>query len=234
MFIVAVIGSKSSGKTTIVETLVKQLTKEGYNVATVKHIPEKDFSIDTEGKDTWRHAKAGAKKVISIAPNEVAIIHKVKTEKLTLEDIVQHCQEADVIILEGFKKLVGTQPNVFKIITVKNLEEAIEASKIFKPIIAFSGTAAQSLPKDKLNYPVVDALNEAERLVSLVKEKMARTGRKPSEGFELYINGKKVPLKPFVQRIMKSSILAMASNLKGVEVSSDDYVFVKIKKWEFS
>ena len=97
-----------------------------------------------------------------------------------------------------------------------------------------SGTAAQSLPKDKLNYPVVDALNEAERLVSLVKEKMARTGRKPSEGFELYINGKKVPLKPFVQRIMKSSILAMASNLKGVEVSSDDYVFVKIKKWEFS
>jgi len=234
MFIVAVIGSKSSGKTTIVETLVKQLTKEGYNVATVKHIPEKDFSIDTEGKDTWRHAKAGAKKVISIAPNEVAIIHKVKTEKLTLEDIVQHCQEADVIILEGFKKLVGTQPNVFKIITVKNLEEAIEASKIFKPIIAFSGTAAQSLPKDKLNYPVVDALNEAERLVSLVKEKMAITGRKPSEGFELYINGKKVPLKPFVQRIMKSSILAMASNLKGVEVSSDDYVFVKIKKWEFS
>jgi len=234
MFIVAVIGSKSSGKTTIVETLVKQLTKEGYNVATVKHIPEKDFSIDTEGKDTWRHAKAGAKKVISIAPNEVAIIHKVKTEKLTLEDIVQHCQEADMVILEGFKKLVGTQPNVFKIITVKNLEEAIEASKIFKPIIAFSGTAAQSLPKDKLNYPVVDALNEAERLVSLVKEKMAITGRKPSEGFELYINGKKVPLKPFVQRIMKSSILAMASNLKGVEVSSDDYVFVKIKKWEFS
>ena len=234
MFIVAVIGSKSSGKTTIVETLVKQLTKEGYNVATVKHIPEKDFSIDTEGKDTWRHAKAGAKKVISIAPNEVAIIHKVKTEKLTLEDIIQHCQEADVVILEGFRKLVGTQPNVFKIITVKNLEEAIEASKTFKPIIAFSGTAAQSLPKDKLNYPVVDALNEAERLVSLVKEKMARTGRKPSEGFELYINGKKVPLKPFVQRIMKSSILAMASNLKGVEVSSDDYVFVKIKKWEFS
>jgi len=229
MFILAVIGSKNSGKTTVIEILVKQLTKEGYKIATVKHIPKEDFSIDTEGKDTWRHAKAGAKNVISIAPNEMTVIHKVKTENLALEDIIQYCHEVDMIILEGFRKLVGTKPNVFKIITAKNIEEAIEASKNFKSIIAFSGASVQRLPKDKLNYPVIDALNQPEKLVSLVKEKMMKKAERLGEGFELYVNGKKISLRPFVQRMMKDSILAMASNLKGVKISPNDHVLVKIK-----
>ena len=229
MFVLAVIGSKSSGKTTVIETLVRQLTKEGYCVTTVKHIPEEKFSIDTRGKDTWRHAEAGARRVISIAPNEIAVIHKIKTENLTFEDIIQYCPETDIIIFEGFRKLLGTKPNVFKIVTVKNFEEAKKASETFKPIIAFSGAAAPKLLAKRLKHPVIDALNEPEKLVNLVKEKMIKV-KKPSEGFELYVNGKRVPLNPFVQRIMKDSILAMASNLKGVKVSPDYHVFVKIKK----
>ena len=75
MLTIAVIGSKGSGKTTVTEVLIRELTKKGYKVATVKHIPEQNFTIDTEGKDTWRHARAGASKVISVAPKEIAVIH---------------------------------------------------------------------------------------------------------------------------------------------------------------
>ena len=51
MLIVAVFGSKKSGKTIAVETLVNGLTKKD-KVATVKHIPETDFTIDAKGKGT--------------------------------------------------------------------------------------------------------------------------------------------------------------------------------------
>ena len=50
--IVAVVGSSESGKTTAVEALIKGLTKNGYTVASAKRIPEPEFTIDTEGKDT--------------------------------------------------------------------------------------------------------------------------------------------------------------------------------------
>ena len=75
--VIAVIGTRNSGKTTVVEVIIKGLTKKGYSVASAKHIPEKEFTIDTQGKDTWRHAKAGASTVLSISPNELTIIKKV-------------------------------------------------------------------------------------------------------------------------------------------------------------
>ncbi|RLI19777.1 molybdopterin-guanine dinucleotide biosynthesis protein B [Candidatus Bathyarchaeota archaeon] len=231
MLTIAVIGSKSSGKTSVIEVLVRGLTKKGYRVATVKHIPEENFTIDTEGKDTWRHAKAGATKVISVAPNEMTIIQKTETSKLSLEEILQNCEEADIVILEGFRSLVGANSKIFKIVTVKSLEEALEASKNFKSIIAFSGAAAKNLPKENFDVPIVDALNEPDKLVELVEEKIGETYKMSSEGFALYVGDKQIPLNLFVQRMMKSSIIAMASNLKGVEVSPEDRVIVKIKKW---
>ena len=111
MPIIAVVGSKGSGKTSTVEVLVRELTKKGYKVATVKHIPEENFTIDTEGKDTWRHAKAGAKMIISVAPREIAVIHKVEIGKLSLENILQFCEgNIDIVVLEGFRNLVGADP----------------------------------------------------------------------------------------------------------------------------
>ena len=56
--VIAVVGSKASGKTTTIEILTKELSRKGYKIAAVKHIPEKNFTIDKKGKDTWRFAKA--------------------------------------------------------------------------------------------------------------------------------------------------------------------------------
>ena len=51
--VIAVVGSKRSGKTTTVETMVEELSSRGYRIATVKHISEQNFTMDTKGKDTW-------------------------------------------------------------------------------------------------------------------------------------------------------------------------------------
>lgn len=172
MLIVAVVGSKKSGKTTAVETLVSGLTKRGYKVATVKHIPETDFTIDTEGKDTWRHAKAGAHTVMSVAPNELTVIRKVDTTKYSLEQIVTKCEDdVEIMILEGFKKLIEQNPTVPKIMAVKTTDEVLEASEHYKPILTFVGPIPTEAAK--LEIPYVDVLKEPEKLVDLVDEKIA-------------------------------------------------------------
>jgi molybdopterin-guanine dinucleotide biosynthesis protein B len=166
--VIAVVGSKSSGKTTVIETLTEELTKRGYKVAAVKHIPEKDFTIDAKGKDTWRFAKAGAKTVVGIAPKELFTIEKAETSSLSLKDITKRCLGNDIVIIEGFRKLLGGNMKVPKIVTVKSAEEVLEASKTFKPIIAFTGPYA--VKEMALNAPYVDVLREKEKIANIVEE----------------------------------------------------------------
>jgi len=169
--VIAVVGSKSSGKTTTIEVLTKELTKRGYNVAAVKHIPESNFTIDREGKDTWRFAQSGAKTIVSVASSEISTIEKVDATSLSLEEILQRCKNANLVLLEGFRKLVRKNHDVPKIVTVKSSEEALKASENFEPILAFTGPH----PTETLNLkaPYIDVLRNSEKIVDMV-EKVAR------------------------------------------------------------
>jgi molybdopterin-guanine dinucleotide biosynthesis protein B len=232
MSIVAVVGSKQSGKTTAIETLVKGLTKRGYKIATVKHIPEPDFTIDTEGKDTWRHARAGASTVISVAPNELATIKKVDTTKYSLSEIIRNVEDdVDITILEGFRKLIEQNPAVLKIVAAKTTNEILEVSKRCKPILSFVGP----IPTEeaaKLSIPYIDVLKEPERLVDLVDKKLAASvekRRKRREDIRIQIDGRLLPLNPFVQKIMRNTILAMVSTLRDTKIKGNENLLVTIR-----
>jgi len=231
MPIIAVVGSKKSGKTTAIETLVQGLTKRGYKVATVKHVPEPDFTIDTKGKDTWRHAKAGATTIISVAPNEIATIRKTDTTKHSLEQIIKDCQDdAEIIILEGFRKLIEKNPTVPKIVAVKTTEEVLDASKQFKPVLTFVGPISSEAAK--LKIPYVDTLKKQERLVDLVDEKVAalvERKRKHKEELKIQIDEHALPLNPFVRKFIRNTILGMVSTLKGATIKGEENVSVIIK-----
>jgi len=166
--IVAVIGGKRSGKTTTIEALTRELTKRGYNVATVKHVSEVDFTIDTKGKDTWRFASAGARKIVAVASNEIATIEKTNAQNITLAQIIKRCRDADIVLLEGFRKLVIKNHKIPKIVAVKTLDEANEFTKNFKNILAFTG--AYSTEKIMPKTPHVDALKNPEKLADLVEK----------------------------------------------------------------
>lgn len=165
--IIAVIGSKSSGKTTTIEVLTKELTKRGYKIAAVKHIPEPNFSIDKEGKDTWRFAQSGAKTIMSVASNEVATIEKVNTGTFSLKEILWKCESCDIIFLEGFRKLVGKDKRIQKIVVVKSTEEAVEAIKSFEPILAFTGFCPTEDIIEKI--PCVDLIKNSEKIVDMIE-----------------------------------------------------------------
>lgn len=168
--IIAVIGSKESGKTTTIEALVKGLTKQNYRIGTVKHVPEPNFTIDTKGTDTWRHVQAGARKTAIVAPKELAIIKKVDTADFELREILEsYGNHVDIIILEGFRNLVRNEASVAKIAAVKTSKEAIETLKNFKSVIAFAATSmlANRVARE-LKIPAVDVLKEPEKLVEIV------------------------------------------------------------------
>ncbi len=231
MPIVAVVGSRKSGKTTAVEALVKGLTEKGYKVATVKHIPEPDFTIDTKGKDTWRHMKAGALITSSVAANELVFIKKVDTTNYGLTEIVNYFEdEADIIILEGFRNLVAQNPLVPKVVAVKTMAEVRETSAIFKPIVAFVGVISTK-PKEP-SIPYIDTLQSPEKLVEIVENKiepMIMKEKKLKAAIRIAIEGKHVPLNLFVQKIMRNVVLSMVSTLKDVSLKGDENIFIKIK-----
>jgi molybdopterin-guanine dinucleotide biosynthesis protein B len=231
MSIVAVVGSKKSGKTTAIENLVQGLTKRGYRIATVKHIPEADFTIDTEGKDTWRHARAGASTVVSVAPNELATIKKVDTTKYGLSEIIRNVEDdVDIIILEGFRKLIEQNSAVPKIVAAKTTNEVLEASKRCKPILSFVGPIPTEVAKLSISY--IDVLKEPERLVDLVDKKLValvEKRRKRREDIRIQIDGRLLPLNPFVQKIMRNTILAIVSTLRDTKIKGDENLFVTIR-----
>jgi len=165
---IAVVGSKSSGKTTTIEVLTKGLTNLGYKVAAVKHIPEHHFTIDTEGKDTWRFAQSGAKTIVSVASKEIATIEKVDEKNLRLEDILKKCGGNDIIFFEGFRNLLGKKRNIPKIVVVKSEEEAREATEYFEPILVFAGVSP--IEKLDLEIPYVNVLKNPEKIVAVVED----------------------------------------------------------------
>lgn len=164
----AVVGSKSSGKTTTVEILTRELTKRGYRIAAIKHIPEPNFTIDTVGKDTWRFAQAGAKTIVSVASSEIATIEKADEDNFSLKKVLRKCRDSDIVFLEGFRKFVSNKRTIQKIVVVRSKEEALEALKQFNPILAFTGPYST----ENLNFkvPYVDILKNPERIADIVEK----------------------------------------------------------------
>ena len=168
MQVIAVVGTKKSGKTTTIENLTKELTKRGYNVAAIKHISKPDFTIDTPGKDTWRYAQAGAKTVISAATNETAIIKKTTKNTPSIETLLRKCTGNDIVFIEGLKKIVGQNKKIPKIAVVKSKTKAENTLKTYKPIVAFSGTynTTASYPKT----PYANALTNPQKITDIIEK----------------------------------------------------------------
>jgi len=100
--VIGICGYHNSGKTTLIEKLIKWLKNDGYKIATIKNIPKK-FSIDTEGKDTWKHRHAGASVVVASSPDETAFIFKRGMELKEIADILNKIVHPNLILVEGRK-----------------------------------------------------------------------------------------------------------------------------------
>ncbi len=108
--IFGIVGWKNSGKTTLVEALVRELTARGYRISTVKHAHHA-FDIDVPGKDSYRHREAGAGEVLVASGRRWALMHELRgTDEPRLEELLARLSPCDLVLVEGFKR--DTHPKI--------------------------------------------------------------------------------------------------------------------------
>ena len=101
--ILSFVGRSNSGKTTLIERVIPELVRAGYKVATVKHTGH-GFNLDTEGKDSWRHKRAGASSVMVLSKGSMAMFADV-SDQISVEEMRDRFLDHsyDLIIAEGWK-----------------------------------------------------------------------------------------------------------------------------------
>ena len=155
MYIFAVSGLSKTGKTTVVEAMVRSYSTKGFSTATIKNSACKDLAVENPGTDTSRHRKAGAAATILRSPDITAIVQK---KQLSLEELLIGI-DYDIVILEGFGSL-----DIPKIVTAASF---IDADTKYTPnTFAFSGKLAASAASYR-SLPVINCFADAERLAEL-------------------------------------------------------------------
>lgn len=173
MKVLSVIGSSKSGKTSTVEYLIAKLTEKGFKIGSAKHVHHSNFTIDIEGKDTWRHTKAGATRVVCVAENEVTVFRKEHGPDYTLERLVDLFKDGgfDLIILEGFHWMLAKREDVVKIVSAKDAEDVENRLKgTSPPIIAIVGRVSNEEKGPIHGIPVINMQKNGEHLVKIVTE----------------------------------------------------------------
>ena len=268
--IIDVIGYKDSGKTSIVEKIVRRTTDQGYRVCVIKHVHDPSFSFDTPGKDSWRVAQAGAKTVILVSGTRRVIMENAEFKREDLDRLLAFGENLDLIIVEGFKSTKPTNLDMHYILAVRNEDDITALSKGRSNIIlvnnpvALKSESTQGFPSgnliledeaamsfiDKTIVPLIIAGKIWKTLpdldcadcgyrtcrdmaIALVAKK-GREARCPIEltpqRLKVQVGESRIAMKHFVQDIIRSSILAMVSTLRGANVSGKENVTIVIEK----
>ena len=228
---VAVIGYKNTGKTQIVEALVRELTARGYRLGTIKHTME-DAPLDTPGKDTWRHMKAGAVSTAILSENSTAFFYQ---ESFKVSDALKHLGEIDFLIFEGFKTLktvsriiVIDKPSDVDLINGLELALVPKRLKIETtkdiPLIPIEQIEKLSDLVEKKAFPVLQGYNCGkcgfESCFALAKAiindetTVSKCFYSIDKEVNLRVNGEKIPLNKYVQEVFKAVLIGLTGTLK--------------------
>jgi molybdopterin-guanine dinucleotide biosynthesis adapter protein len=209
--IISIVGKSSTGKTTFLEKLIREITGRGYKVATIKH-SHHSISFDQPNKDSWRHAKAGATATMVSSTTEIQIIKPVPRE-LTIDELARNLgEDFDIILTEGFSR--GNAPKVE--IHRKDAGPLLEnAQKLFAVV------TDEPLETEAKQF----ATEDVKGVVDLLEDKFLRSNR---ERASLYVNGENISLAPLPRQIIDKFLADLVGSSKGVkEVNSLEFRYHK-------
>jgi len=216
--IVSIVGKSGSGKTTLLEKVIKELTRRGYTVGILKHDAH-GFEIDHEGKDSWRHKKAGAATVALSSPEKFAVIKDVRTEWAPERIIGSYLADSDIVITEGYK--TSWFP---KIEVVRKAHSAKPVCAGSKELIAFVTDA-----KLKTKLPVLE-LNDYKGVANFIVREIIKKKGSEERSVSLVVDGAVVPLKPFIDELIREGVTGMIRSLKGCADAGEIILRINPKK----
>lgn len=205
--VVCIVGSKKSGKTSLISRLVETLVDRGYRVGVVKN-SHQDIDLDTPGTDTWKFREAGAERVMLTSHTRGAVTHFSLEETTGLQHIADLCMsDLDIVLAEGFKNSPYT-----KILVAG--EDRVEINR--RGLIATVGMSSGSGDLPDFGRDDIDGIIECIENRFHRKEgrkRLAMTGNKMN--IELRADGRKVGMKGFVRDFLAGAIVGMVRTLKG-------------------
>ena len=156
MKVFGVIGWKNSGKTSLMERLVTEISGRGLSVSTVKHVHHA-VDLDQPGKDTWRHRQAGAREVILASAERLAILVEHRGAEPELPAVLARLAPVDLVLVEGYKRDAHPKVEVWRKETGQSLIQPGD------PLVrAVATDAPLSLP-----VPVLD-LNDTSAIADFI------------------------------------------------------------------
>ncbi len=228
---VSVTGFKNSGKTSVVEALVKELTSRGYKVGTLKHTAD-DIVLDSPGKDTSRHREAGSVATGILQENTTAVFID---QKLNLHQAAEKLGAIDYLVIEGFKTVDtharinvpredgdleklsnGLEIAVVKIPESKYTGEALTIEESTKLADIVEERAFPMLPGLDCQSCGYDDCRQMGKALLAGEAKLEQCVGFRHDGV-LKVNGVDVPMNNFIRKAMKNVVLGFVKTLKGAE-----------------
>jgi molybdopterin-guanine dinucleotide biosynthesis protein B len=214
--IIGIYGYQDAGKTKLVERLVSTLVNKGYRVSSIKHTPH-DKTIDCEGKDTWRHWKAGSDPVVFSSETETTMIKHSKTSADDIARMLLAEFRPDVLIIEGFKE--GSFPKV-AIGHVTPRKGTVLTNPMLADLVKYiEKEVAVERVKDQL--PGLDCgkcrldCDGLARAIVAGRRKLKDCKELSDIGVQILVDDRKIATGRFVSSIVDGTVRGMLSSLKG-------------------
>lgn len=221
MRIIAVVGTKNTGKTTLVTKIVAELVERGFNVGTVKHT---HHQFDLPERDTGKHKAAGAEIVAGIGSETfISIKDSLDLEKVLL--MMKFMKDLDFVVVEGLKdsKYAKISTSEFKDeftianVDVFNMDES-QLNSTVDLILDRSFGMLNNLNCKKCGYDSCDDFVHA-KLEGVTNASYCKS---ESERVILKINDTMIPLNPFVRTFIDETVRGMVKSLKTDEFGAEN------------
>ena len=143
-------GYSGSGKTTLIEQLIPRFTARGVTVSLIKHAHH-TFDVDTPGKDSYRHRKAGCTEVLVTSSRRWALMHELRgAPEPGLSALIERMSPCDLLLVEGFKREPIPKLEVYRASVGEPLIHPHDANVV---AVASDAPVETALPTLDLNAP---------------------------------------------------------------------------------
>ena len=222
MKIASIVGKKNTGKTSLTVKVIEELTKRGYNVASIKH-SHHSIEMDKENTDTWKHKQAGVNLVVGVGSTTFFNTRKEHDLNRILY-LLKHFDDFDFVIIEGYKSY-----NYPKIITSPEVRDEYTIKEVDSFTIDAQGVSELADLIEERGHDIVDTLfanncgyNDGENIAKAIRDGKLTVGELDNVVSYLSIDGKVVGLNRFVSDYLKQNVLGVISTLNLADYGVED------------
>ncbi len=240
--VVGIIGYKNSGKTTLTHALARELTGRGHEVAVIKH---SSHHLDLPGKDTTALAEAvgqvgfispqesgifwkkslSLENIIPYLEAEFILVEGFKAEKTFPKIVCLRGEPDDRDLFDGLAICAVGLADQMEQATGPSFDRtspsSVEAPRTLLLGRDEVGKIADLVEEKAFKLPNLDCGGCGhERCYDMAREIVAGTGSvgdctSLQPATEIRIDGRPMPMNPFISSIVRGTILGMLSPLKG-------------------